>query len=427
MKKMYDLILLLKYKFKIKIRETNNMLKNYFVILVALFIVSSYLFFYFGKVIILNLETIRFYSNYIFAAISIITVLFILLKKRIPLEWHPANIIYLSKSKFQIIIKFSLFKKLISYVSLAVTLTAILKNIALDFQTIQMFLSLLNLFVISLTSRYMIYNKKFNLKILSVVFSYIAVLNFQLYLKKYLATAVIIFLIYISILEIKKVMYIQFNVEKTFNDMIFINRIEAIARGRDIQNMQEINRETLAEKNRTNIIIKNLKFKNPIYNKNLITFSRLNVTITIYLFVLLLIAIVLYKLEIFEFVKEIKKLGLGLFIIALFLCSFIKNIITLIVDQKNLLLDKSEEGLYLPYKKTKIINSFILLGTPILLFLALFIGLIFQQSIWIIIVSLFFYLLSLLISLNYTIKTNLVVFEYVIFLIIFGISYLLIQ
>lgn len=403
------------------------MIKNLFIGLMIMGIVFVFTAFQFGKMIILNLELINLYSNQIVLGISIVFIIFTLIYKKIPLEWHPADMIYLLGSKFRRIFKLSLFKKTISHVILSILIALILNNFKMSFQTIQTFLSLWNLFTISVISRCFIYNKGFNIKIVGFLLIYTTALNFQLYINKYLAIILILYLTYISIYSIRKTLNTDFDFGKSFTDMVFISRASYLARGNAIEDAQGFVRETSAGKNRKNFILKNMKLKNPLIQKNLITFSRINLTISVYIFVIFIAVIVLYKFELFEFVKTIKELGIGAPIVALHQALFINNIIDLMANQKNLLVEKSKEGLYLPYKKHEINKSFMVLGVPILLIATLMVGILFQKPIWIIGIGLLFYSIILLISLSFEKKKDSDFFRTIIYFAIFGVSYLLIK
>lgn len=427
MKKINDLRVILSYKFKIKIREMKSMIKNLFIGLMIMGIVFVFTVFQFGKMIILNSELINLYSNQIVLGISMVFILFTLIYKKTPLKWHPASMIYLSGSKFRKIFKLSLFKKIISYAVFSILIALILNNFKISFQTIQVFLSLWNLFIISIISRYFIYNKGFNIKIMGFVFIYTIVLNLQLYTNKYLSIVLILYLTYVSIYSIREALNTDFDFGKSFADMVFISRASYLARGNAIEDAQGFVRETSAGKNRKNFILKNMKLKNPLIQKNLITFSRINLTISVYIFVIFIAVIVLYKFELFEFVKTIKELGIGAPIVALHQALFINNIIDLMANQKNLLVEKSKEGLYLPYKKHEINKSFMVLGVPILLIATLMVGILFQKPIWIIGIGLLFYSIILLISLSFEKKKDSDFFRTIIYFAIFGVSYLLIK
>lgn len=209
--------------------------------------------------------------------------------------------------------------------------------------------------------------------------------------------------------------------------MVFINRANYLARGNVIEDAQGFVRETSAEKNRNNFILRNIKFKNPLIQKNLITFSRINLFVSFYIFAIFAAVIVLYRFEPFEFVKRIKELDIGIPIVALHQALFINNIIDLMSDQKNLLVIKSKEGLYLPYKKHEINKSFMVLGIPILLIATLMAGIFFQKSIWTIAIGLLLYSIILLISLSYERKKGADFFGTILYFAIFGVSYLLLK
>lgn len=424
---MNDLRVILSYEFKMKVREMKSMIKNLFIGLIIMGIVFVFAVFQFGKMIILNLELINLYRNQIVLGISIVLLIFTLIYKKMPLKWHPASMIYLSGAKFRRIFKLSLFKKATSHAALSILIALILNNFKMNFQTIQVFLSLWNLFIISVISRSFIYNKGLNIKIVGFLLIYATVMNVQLYINKYLSIILILYLTYISILCIRDALNTDFDFDKSFTDMVFINRANYLARGNVIEDTQEFVRETSAEKSRKIPILKNIQFKNPLIQKNLITFSRINLTISVYIFAIFAAIIVLYRFELFEFVKTIKELGIGIPIVALHQALLINNIINLIMEQKNLLVVKSKKGLYLPYKKYEITRSFMVLGVPVLLIITLMVGILFQKSIWTIGVESLLYSIILLISLSYEKKKGSDFFGTAIYFAIFGVSYLLIK
>jgi len=126
-------------------------------------------------------------------------------------------------------------------------------------------------------------------------------------------------------------------------------------------------------------------------------------------------------------------LGIGVYLVILTAYFILKDfidlsnhIINLITDQKKLLIVKSKEGLYLPYKEYEINQSFMVLGIPILFIAALMVGTLLQKPIWITGIALFFYSIILFISLCFEKKRGSDFFETVIYFAIFGVSYLLI-
>lgn len=383
--------------------------------------------FQFGRMILLNLEFINRYGNQIVLGISIILLIFTLVYKRIPLEWHPASMIYLSGPKFRNIFKLSLLKKTIPYILLSMLIAFILNNFKMSFQTIQVFLSLWNLFIISVITRYFIYNKGLNIKIVGFLLIYVTVMNIQLYINKYLSIILILYLTYISILCIRDALNIDFDFDQSFTDMVFINKAKYLARENTTADAQEFARETAAAKNRKSFILKNIQFKNPLIQKNLITFSRINLTLSVYLFVLFSAIFILYRFELFEFVKTIKELGLGIPLVAFHQALLINNIFGLITEQKHLLIIKSTKGLYLPYNKYEISKSFMVLGVPLLLMVTVIAAILLQKPIWTIGIETLLYSIILLISLSHEKKKGSNFFDTVINFAIFGIAYLFIK
>lgn len=134
----------------------------------------------------------------------------------------------------------------------------------MSLQTVQVFLTLWNLFTISIITRYFIYNKGLNFKILGSILIYIFALNFQLYINKYLAIILILYLTYISFYSIKEALSININFNRFFTDIVFINKANYLARGNIIGDAEEFVREISAEKNRRSSIFKNINLKNPL-------------------------------------------------------------------------------------------------------------------------------------------------------------------
>lgn len=410
-----------------KIREMKSMIKNLFIGLVIIGIVFIFIAYQFGSMIILNLDLINLYRNYIVLGISTVFIIFTIICKKPPLVWRPASMIFLSGSNFQNILKVSLFNKIISHVILGIFLALILNNFKINFQLIQVFLTIWNLFAISVTSRYFFYNKGLNIKMVGFLLIYTIAINLQLYINKYLSIILISYLTYLAILSILKILNMDLRFDKSFKDMVFINRSNHLARGNIIEDAQEFVREISAEKSKKNPILKNIKFKNPLIQKNLITFSRINLSISVYIFAIFAAIIISYQFELFEFVKTTKKLDLGISIVALHQALLINNIINLIIGQKNLLVVKSKKGLYLPYKKYEIIKSFMALGVPVLSFIILMVGILFRKSIWKMSFEVLLYSIILLVSLSHDKKKASDLFATAIYFVIFGVSYLLIK
>lgn len=148
---------------------------------------------------------------------------------------------------------------------------------------------------------------------------------------------------------------------------------------------------------------------------------------SIYIFVIFTLIIIIYRFEIFEFVKITKELGLGKSILVFHQALLISNIVELITNQKNLLVRKSKEGLYLPYKKREITKSFMVLGIPILLVVTLILGILLQKSIGPIVIGFLLYSIILFISLSYVKKKGSDFFAMVIYFATFRVSYLFIK
>lgn len=329
---MNELKVILSYEFKMKVREIKSMIKNLFIGLMIMGIVFTFTVFQVGKMIILNLELINLYRNQIILGISIVLFMVTITYRKPPIIWHPASMIHLSGSKFRKIFKLSLSKKTVPYLVLSIFIALILNNFKISFQTIQIFFTLWNLFTISLIGRYFIYNKGFNIKMVGFLLIYTMALNFQLYINKYLAIILILYLTYISIYSIMEALNTDIDFGKSFADMVYINRANYLARGNIVEDAQEFVRERSAEKGRNNFILKNIKFENPLIEKNLITFSRINLFVSFYIFAIFIAVIVLYRFEPFEFVRTIKKLDMGVPILALHQALFINNIIDLMAD-----------------------------------------------------------------------------------------------
>jgi hypothetical protein len=74
------------------------------------------------------------------------------------------------------------------------------------------------------------------------------------------------------------------------------------------------------------------------------------------------------------------------------------NIYEMLAQQKELLISKSKEGLYLPYSKASIIKSFVVLGIPIQIIETFLIGIILSRPLYIILLVTLLYISLLIIS-----------------------------
>lgn len=424
MKIVSELKLILTYQIKIKLRENKTLFKNLYQGLIPMFIVVGYMIFQAGKIIVANRKVINFYHNQVFLGISIIMIVMILTAKKIPLEWHPASMIYLLGAKLLLIFKIELFKKAFIYSVSSVLIALVLNDFKFNFQTLQIFISLYNLFTISLMSRYLIYHEGFSFKKFGMFLFYITILNFQLYANRYLGIILILCLTYASILSIRYVVRTNINFDKSFKELVFINRVNYISREMMMGDVEGLTRETQSEKYRNMGILGAIKFKNPLNQKNFITFTRINLTVSIIIVTILMIVVVLHRLGILELARVIRESEFSIPIVVFSQTMFIMNIVRLISEQKDLLITKSRQGLYLPYKKHEILKSFVVLGAPILSAITLIVGVILQKPLWVIAMASLLYSAFLFFYLCLTKRKSSMVRENLLMAIIFGISYL---
>jgi hypothetical protein len=172
--------------------------------------------------------------------------------------------------------------------------------------------------------------------------------------------------------------------DKSYNEMTFINRVSYVARHSMMPDMQQINREHMAQKARKRTFKRELTRENALYYKNLLTFSRLNTQVLAILSAVQFIIIVLYKFKILESIDFIAEMNLVKPILILCISLFIMNIYEMLAQQKELLISKNKEGLYLPYSKASIIKSFVVLGIPIQIIEIFLIGIILSRPLYII-------------------------------------------
>ena len=421
---MNELKLILAYQIKIKFRENKTLFRNLYQALIPMLIVVGYMVFQIGRVIVANHEVVNLYHNQVFLGISMIMIGRILTAKKIPLEWHPASMVYFLGAKLRLTLKISLFKKGFLYAVSSILIALTLNNFNFSFQTLQMFMSLYNLLIISLMSRYFIYHEGLSHQKLGLILSYIMLLNFHLYINRYLGIILILFLTYISFLSIRQVLSTNINFDKSFKELVFINKVNYISREVMMGDMGELTRETQSEKYRNMGIFDAIRFRNPLNQKNFIAFVRTNLTVSIIIVTVLMIVIVLYRLGILELVGIIRESEFSIPIVVFSQTIFVMNIVRLISDQKDLLITKSRQGLYLPYKKHELLKSFLMLGAPILSVITLIVGLILQRSLWVIALASLLYSAFLLLSLCFKRGRCSMIREHLLMLIVFGISYL---
>ncbi len=423
-----DISILLFYTIKMKIRETKSIIKNFFVFFILLLSGLVYFVYQLYKMLSANLELINYYSYQITMVISILILLYTLLNKQFPIKFHPANMLYLSVSKFNTLLKFLILKKVFEKLFIGIIISLLLNKFKIDFNFLKIALIIFNLLAVSFIVRYSIYNKNINVKNIILLLSYTLLANISLYISVSFSIILLLMLTLSSLVYIRNLSSFGFNFEKTFNEMVLMNKVKNLAIQNSASDIQDFNREWSAKKSRKiNSVVAKISIKNPLIKKNLITFSRVKLSVTIYILIVFFTIFTLYKFEPFEFIVILKKSDIGFLVLVFHQAMLINNIINLIMDQKNILILKSKKGLYIPYKNMEVVKSFMVIGVPIIFIVTTFAGAFFHKNIWSIIISSILYSIILFVTLVFDKKKKLNIYGKLISVLILGVSYLLLN
>jgi hypothetical protein len=389
----------LPYEFKTKIRQSKAMLKNYWAVLITICSLAAYLIYNFVNILLHNLQIINRYDGYIFTFICLFVAANTLLNKKMPLQIHPASMIFFSGSDFtRIFIRSTIIKKAFLYIISSITVGLILSGFKMNLRMVQIFTAMWNILMISLFTRHVFYHKGKNIKFGLILVIYVVVSIIQLYTNAYISLAALL-LLSISTFKLNNIILsMALDFDKSYNEMTFINRASYVARHSMMPDMQQITREHMAQKAGKRTFKRELTRENALYYKNLLTFSRLNTQVLAILSAVQFIIIVLYKFKILESIDFIAEMNLVKPILILGISLFIMNIYEMLAQQKELLISKSKEGLYLPYSKASIIKSFVVLGIPIQIIETFLIGIILSRPLYIILLVTLLYISLLIIS-----------------------------
>lgn len=421
---MNRLDIFLHYSIKMRKRALKSMLKNLYMGVLIISVIGFLAVFQTWKMISLNIDLIYTYRNILVLIVTLFIFVFTLSYKKTPLECHPASMIHLSGDKFQKIIQYRLYEKIILNIAISFVLSLVLVKFELNVQTLSIQVLIWNLLTLSVVVRHFVYNSESNKnKYKFYLIVHYVFLNIALYMSIYIKFFLLFIITSSSIYCVIRALKISLNFNKLFIELSYKNKVNYLARGNNLNDAQEFTREVSASKRRDNMLLKMIQCNHPLIQKNIITFSRINFFVPIYIFFILIVVIALYKFEIFEFVREIKNSGFGIQIVALHQAMVINNIVDIIVSQKTLLISKSREGLYLSYDKSEIAKSFFVLGAPIILFEVLIVGAIFRVSIVVIFSSFLLYCTVLYLYLRLEKKKKEDISRFISLIIVFTISY----
>lgn len=420
---MSDFGVFLHYWALMRKRAFKALVKNLFLGLCIVCAVSFLMIFQLWKIISLNLDQIHLYRFSILSAISLTLFLFSLFRKKTPLECHPADMIHLSGGKLQKIIIYKLFKKAAAGLFFSFLTAFLLMKFELNTRTFILQILIWNLLLSSLALRHIAYHGKKSLKLYLLLLLHYCFLNTAVYLPDCGSLLLLSAASCLSLYAVRHALNTALDFHKLFAELSRINRANYLARGNRPDEAREFVREVSAQKHRQSLLLRLIRSKNPLIQKNIISFSRISLFVPIYISLILASVILLYQFEIFGFVRALKASGFALEIVALHQALFIINIIELIANQKHLLISKSKEGLYLPYSKIETANSFFVLGLPILLLEVPIVGVIFKKSAVLISLSLFLYAAVFYICLLFEKKKKEDLFRAASFLAILAISY----
>ncbi len=422
---MFDnLFLFIINRFKARYRRLKSIIKNLLLPLLVVVFAILYLGYYSIKMILLNLEKISGNAHYIVFAICFIMFFFTFLSEKSPLKLHPASILIFSGKEISNVIRAYFVIQFIKAFVICFFVAFVLSNLSLNYFAFQVFITLYYTYVLSTIGRYYIYNKGLNYYLFASILFIFILLNLQLYLGFY-SSIIIIFIISIFLVFYYfRLLSIHVDYNKLFVDMALMNRAEYLASGNNLNEANAFRREVTAKKSR-GLLLKVARFKNPLLQKNVITFSRINFGSVVFILVMYLIFIVVYKFDVFSFVLTMKELNLGKPILVFNQTTLVVNIINIISEQKNLLIHKSREGLYLTYTNSEMVKSFFILGFPLITAITLLAGFIFSVNIMIIACVFVLYSILLFVVLSFDKKKKVSIGDRFVTLSVFVISYLL--
>lgn len=420
---MNDLRLFLRFCLKYRIRTLCALIKNLYKGLLIVFFLIGFFAIQSWKLMTLNRETLYLYRKEAFLLLCFLNFVFFVWNKKTPFLCHPASLHFFSGSKFKKILVFKLIQKLLKYTCTGFLLAFIFSKFQVTVQILTLQPVIWNLLTFSFAARFLIYHKAVSTRrVYSLFLIHALFLNLSLYAPSLLKWFILFATTSYSLFLIVQCTRIPIFTDDLLSELIHINRANDLTKGRNLSDAKEFCREISAKRHRKNFLLRLFRFNDPLLQKHLISFSRTNLFIAFYLFSVLILLLILYRFELFEFVIKIKNNGLGTQVLGIHQALMISNLFELIASQQDILIAKSQDGLYLPYSRKRISFSFFKIGVPVLTIELLIVGAVLRISILTILISFLLYVLLLLLILNLKSEKKGPLFRFAILSVLFGIS-----
>ncbi len=419
--------LYLPYWYKIKKREIRAYIEHFGLIFLMMALMAVYSVFWVCRYLTTNLELLEICRESFLLGLYLFVTFHTFLSTRIPLLLQPAHLIHFNDFHLKkVFIKPAVTFKIIFYFLVSLLGSYLLSGFKVNGVMIVVAISLWNVLFISFFTRYKYYHGKRAGKISLVFGAYIALVALAMYVNIYFAGIILAILTLGSFKFLKTTDGISLAYDKTYNDLTFISKINFAARHFRMADMLQINRQQLASKNRRKTFFRQPNKGNALFQKNLLSFSRLNTKVLLILLLMKWLALFFSRFGGLK-ITFINNFGLQKLLTIYLAANFSIKYFRLFGEQKDLLVLKSKKGLYLPYSEGEVIKSFFLLGVPILLFDVFLTGLFLTTPIFITISTSLLFAALFYLSLLAGSKPRRLWQKYVFSVLIFSLWYLLVS
>ncbi len=334
-------------KYKIFKHRSKLMIKNHKSVLL-IFLLAAVMFLPTAiNLYINNINIVTEYNSEIFIFILSVITLYGIIEKKHILKVHHADILYLNEDALKKSIKLSLLKKILFNLCFSII---IILGVYLDSGfSLFNFIILLNVFNGNVVCNFYNYHKSkySNCKIVFLILNILTIVTLEI---SFIKIGLMIVRCLVNCILYFQINNVLINRNLLLSELTTFDRIQHAARCNNFFEMQSIQLEANAMKKKKYSLTGELNTKNILLKKNILSLARTDLKIVIYLMTVSIV--ILFLLSRYMNVD---------IVIAALLGGVIINIKSIILKQKNNLLYKHRQGLYLSFSNNELNFSFFII------------------------------------------------------------------
>jgi hypothetical protein len=377
---------MVRFLFKQTYRASITQMKNYFGVIVALFIavaIGGYSAITQIRNSSFSLQTWNFELAIVCSMVCIAIIVF---GKRPPFLIHPATIHFFAHaSVFRRQKTVVLIKKIIGQFAAICLVGLVIYNFSLSVHFACFVFSFSSYFLTVSLIKWFKYNGEKIIFWFTRFFACTALFLLFTYYSNFYLLGMQLIMAGIFIIHYFRT---HIDMSRYYDDSLYIERMNSASRHKDMAVMQQITADHIANKKRT-FKLNNLPIKksNVLFYKALIETLRMSKQVIVVLLLFLVFAIVINRTPVLATISIFGDPNISKLIGMLSLACFVTNLREVYYKQALSILSKKQEGLFLPYTNTMVILNYLLICNVAIVLSIMIVGLILRTNILSIVIS----------------------------------------